>query len=141
MASTQLRKGRTKSILMGSIDSALLAVEIYNKPRTTFRSEGFISMMIIAWTKLFHAWFNHTIGNRYYYKTKSGTRYKRIDGERQAWELKTCIKKYNKREDEPLKETIIANLHFFIGLRNKIEHRHVDKEEIDALVFGECQSL
>jgi hypothetical protein len=47
MASTQLRKGRTKNILMGSIDSALLAVEINNKPRTTFRTEGFISMMII----------------------------------------------------------------------------------------------
>lgn len=141
MASTQLRKGRTKNILMGSIDSALLAVEIYNKPRTTFRTEGFISMMIISWTKLFQAWFNHTIGNRYYYKTKSGTRYKRIDGERKAWELKTCIKEYNKLEDDPLKDTVIANLHFFIGLRNKIEHRHVDKGEIDSLVFGECQSF
>lgn len=141
MASTQLRKGRTKSILMGSVDSALLAVEIYNKPRTTFRTEGFISMMIIAWTKLFHAWFNYQIGDRYYYKTKSGTRYKRVDGEKKAWELKTCIKEYNKLEDEPLKETVVANLHFFIGLRNKIEHRHVDKDEIDSLVFGECQSF
>lgn len=145
MASTQLRKGRTKSILMGSIDSALLAVEIYNKPRTTFRTEGFISMMIIAWTKLFHGWFNHSIGNRYYYKTKTGTRYKRIDGERKAWELKTCIKEFNNLENESLTESltdsVIANLHFFIGLRNKIEHRHVDKDEINSLVFGECQSF
>lgn len=141
MASTQLRKGRTKSILMGSIDSALLAVEIYNKPRTTFRTEGFISMMNIAWTKLFHAWFNYKIGDRYYYKTKGGTRYKKVDGERKAWELKSCIKEYNILENEPLKDTLIANLHFFIGLRNKIEHRHVDKDELDLLIFGECQSL
>lgn len=43
-----LRKGKTKSILEGSIDSALLAVEVYNKPRTTFRSQAYIVLMIIA---------------------------------------------------------------------------------------------
>jgi len=65
-----LRQGKTKSILESSLDSALLAVEIYNKPRTTFRSEGFITMMIIAWTRLFHAYFNVTIGDKYFYKKK-----------------------------------------------------------------------
>lgn len=64
----KLRKGKTKSILDASIDAALLAVEIYNKPRTTFRSEGFITMMIMAWTRLFHAHFNQSIGDKYYYK-------------------------------------------------------------------------
>lgn len=136
----QLRKGRTKSILKGSLDSALLAVEIYNKPRTTFRTEGFISLMIIAWTKLFHAFFNYHIGNRYYYKKDNG-RYERVDGERKAWDLKKCIKEYNKEADEHLDKSVVANLKFFIGLRNKIEHRHVDKSEIDSLVFGECQSF
>lgn len=136
----QLRKGRTKSILIGSLDSALLAVEIYNKPRTTFRTEGFISLIIIAWTKLFHAYFNYHIDNRYYYKKDNG-RYERVDGERKAWELKTCIKEYNKIADDHLDESLIANLKFFIGLRNKIAHRHVDKSEIDTLIFGECQSL
>jgi hypothetical protein len=32
MKSMKLRKGKTKNILESSIDSALLAVEIYNKP-------------------------------------------------------------------------------------------------------------
>ena len=58
----KLRKGKTKSILEGSIDAALLAVEVYNKPRTTFRSQAYIVLMIIAWTRLFHAYFNKTIG-------------------------------------------------------------------------------
>lgn len=40
-----------------------------------------------------------------------------------------------------LSEPVKANLEFFIGLRNKIEHRSVDKEEIDNIVFGECQAL
>ena len=131
----KLRRGKTRSILNSSIDSALLAVEIYNKPRTTFRSEGFITMMIIAWTRLFHAYFNTSIGDRYYYKKKSN-RYDLVDGEKKAWELATCIKEYGE-----LCEATRRNLDFFIKLRNKIEHRHIEKREVDTLIFGECQSL
>jgi len=131
-----LRKGKTKTLLRSSIDSALLAVEVYNKPRTSFRSEAFITLMIIAWTRLFHAHFNATIGDKYYYKKKDSNRYDTIDGERKAWELKTCIRKYGK-----LSEAERKNLEFFIKLRNKIEHRHIDKKQIDVLIFGECQSL
>ena len=78
-----LRKGKTKTTLEASIDSALLAVEIYNKPRTTFRSEAYISLMIIAWTRLFRAHFNNIIGDKYYQKGKNG-RYIIVDGERKA---------------------------------------------------------
>lgn len=130
-----LRKGKTKSTLESSIDAALLAVEIYNKPRTPFRVEGYITQMIIAWTRLFHAHFNNNIGNRYYYKNENG-RFKTVDGERKSWELKTCIAKYSK-----LDKSVKSNLSFFIKLRNKIEHRHIDKDEIGIMIFGECQSL
>lgn len=130
-----LRKGKAKTILESSRDSALLAVEIYNKPRTAFRSEGYISLMIIAWTKLFHAIFHCTIGDKYFYKKKNG-RYDLADGERKAWELSTCINKYR-----DLSEPVKTNLKFFIKLRNKIEHRHVNKKEVDVLIFGECQAL
>ena len=134
----KLRQGKTKNILKGSIDAALLAVEVYNKPRTTFRSQAYIVLMIIAWTRLFHAYFNKTIGDKYYHKKKG--RYQLIDKEeRKAWELKTCINKYE--EYESLSEAVKVNLQFFIGLRNKIEHRNVSKKEVDALIFGECQSL
>ena len=131
----KLRKGKTKTTLEGSIDAALLAVEVYNKPRTTFRSQAYIVLMVIAWTRLFHAYFNKTIGNRYYYKKDNG-RYQVIDGERKAWELKTCINGYGS-----LSEPVKANLDFFIGLRNKIEHHNVTEREVDVLIFGECQSL
>jgi len=133
--SVSLRKGRTKTLLQSSIDSALLAVEIYNKPRTTFRCEGFIALMVISWMRLFHAYFNHTMGNKYFYKKKTG-RYETIDGERKAWELSTCIRKYGK-----LKKPVKKNLQFFILLRNKIEHRHIEKREVDILIFGECQAF
>jgi len=130
-----LRKGKTKSLLESSIDCALLSVEIYNKPRAPFRVESFITHMIMAWTRLLQAYFNQTIGETYFYKEKNG-RYKIIDGERKAWELKTCILKYGK-----LNEAVKVNLDFFIRLRNKIEHRTIDKEEIGIMIFGECQSL
>lgn len=130
----RLRKGKTKLTLQSSIDAALLAVEIYNKPRTTFRSEAYIAMMIIAWTRLFHSYFNTTIGDCYYYKKNN--RYEKIDGERKAWELRTCIYEYGK-----LSAPVNTNIDFFIKLRNKIEHRHIDKREVDVLIFGECQAL
>ncbi|MBC8323056.1 MAG: DUF3644 domain-containing protein [Candidatus Marinimicrobia bacterium] len=130
-----LRKGKTKSTLKSSIEAALLAVEIYNKPRISFRVEGFVTQMIIAWTRLFHAHFYNTIGDKYYYKLKNG-RYDTVDGERKAWDLSKCIKKYKN-----LTDSMSANLKFFIKLRNKIEHRHVEKSEIGIDIFGECQSL
>jgi len=131
-----LRKGKTKQTLESSINSTLLAVEVYNKPRTPFRVENYISLMIMAWTRLFHAHFNNTIGDKYYYKNKKGTRYRIIDGEKKAWDLKKCISEYG-----ILDKSIEANLIFFIKLRNKIEHRHIEKEDVGIDIFGECQAL
>ena len=131
----QLRSGRTKNLLQSSIDAALLAVEIYNKPRTVFRSQNYVSLMVMAWTYLFHAYFNRLIGQRYCYKSKNG-RFEIVDGERKTWDLTTCINKYGSL-DEPVKATLL----FIIGLRNKIEHRCVTDRSLDAGIFGECQAL
>lgn len=70
-------------------ESAMLALDIYNRPATTFKTEGFTVMMIIAWTALFHAIFQRN-GIDYYYLNKDGT-YKIIDGDKKAWELSKCI--------------------------------------------------
>ena len=130
-----LRKGKTKSTLESAINSALLAVEIYNKPRTPFRVEGYITNMIIAWTRLFHA-FYRSVGTKYYYKESNG-RYVKVDGEKKSWELKTCVSKYPFTLDEAVRQ----NLDFFIRLRNKVEHRHINRDEIGPMIFGECQAL
>jgi len=98
--------------------------------------------MVLAWTKLFHAYFQAAIGEKYFYKGKNG-RYKKVDGERKAWELKECIREYQKDHGTYplLSEATVSNLQFFIGLRNKIEHRYWDSETLDILLFGECQAL
>ena len=140
-----LRQGKAKTILEHSRNCALSAVEAYNKPNGKFRIENYIILMIIAWTKLFHAFFQMTIGERYFYKEKNG-HYKKVNGEKKAWELQECIKNYNKNCNKKsttiqINDAAMANLKFFIGLRNKIEHRYWDSNELDVFLFGECQSL
>lgn len=126
-------KEKVKNLVQKSKDSALLAVEIYNKPRTAFRSYGYIVLMNIAWISLFHAIFEKK-GIKYYYK-KNKFRYKKISGDRQTWDLSKCLKEFYGSESPPERK----NLEFFILLRDKIEHRFLP--DIDGDIFGECQSM
>ncbi len=126
-------KENVKKLLLKSKDSALLAVEIYNKPRTSFRSYGYIVLMQIAWTSLFHAIFEKQ-NIKYFYK-KNSVRYERISGDKKSWDITKCIKEYYKKSNIPERK----NLEFFIEIRNKIEHRFLP--EIDKDIFGECQAM
>lgn len=123
-----------RSQLRKAQESALLAVEIYNKPLVTFKTANFIVLMIIAWTALMHAIFAK-LGIPFFYKDKDTGRFIELDGDKKAWELGTCLSNFFGGTDT----AILRNLDFFIGLRNKIEHRSLP--ELDDLVFGECQAL
>jgi len=57
-----------------------------------------------------------------------------VDGEPKHWDLSECVKQYFGEKHPPERK----NLEFLIGLRNKIEHRHLP--EIDSALYGECQS-
>lgn len=123
-----------KSLLNKARESALLAVETYNKPSTVFRSRAYVVLMQIAWTALFLAIF-HRQGIKPYYRKKESRRFERVDGEPKAWDLSECIRQYWKGSDN----AVAQNLRFFIVLRNKIEHRELP--ELDIEIFGECQAL
>lgn len=66
-----------------------------------------------------------------------------MDGEKKSWELAECIQEYQKMNKTypNLSDPVVANLRFFIGIRNKIEHRYWDSSSLDILLFGECQAL
>ena len=115
-------------------ESALLALQIYNNPMTTFRTEGYSVMMVIAWTALFHAIFEHQ-GKDYFYLVKETGKPKLVDGDHKAWELTQCLDEFYGDNTTPIR----TNLEFFIRLRNKIEHRYVP--EIDPTVACECQAM
>jgi hypothetical protein len=129
------RVGRkVKPYLQKALESALLAVEVYNKPGTSFKSAAFIVLMVIAWTSLFHAIFIKK-GEKPYRRTKSG-RFEKVDGDHKHWEIAECIGNYWASDTS---NPIRKNLEFFIPLRNKIEHRQLP--ELDSAIFGECQAL
>lgn len=100
-------------------ESALLGVETYNRPGTRFRSGGYIVLMCIAWTALFHAIFFKRRIKPFYRKKSNRRHFDTVDGDRKAWELSTCLDQYWGANHPPER----ANLQFFIKLRNKIEHR------------------
>ncbi|MCF8356897.1 MAG: DUF3644 domain-containing protein [Melioribacteraceae bacterium] len=131
---------QVKELLTKARESALLAVEIYNKPAVKFKTGAYISLMIIAWTALFHAYYLKKRTKPYF---KKGRRFEKIIEkignkeikEYKWWDLSKCIKEYFKGSNPPERK----NLEFFIPLRNMIEHRNLP--ELDISIFGECQSL
>lgn len=124
-----------KQCLEKSRDSALLAIETYNKPAVRFRSGGYIVLMVISWTSLFYAiFFRNKI--KPFHRVNDSNRFEKKDGDYCYWELKECIKQYFKTDTS---NPIRKNLEFFIPLRNKIEHKSLP--EIDPDLFAECQAL
>ncbi len=123
-----------REFLQKARDSALLAVEVYNKPAVSFKSASYITLMIIAWTALFHAvFFRRKIKP---YRRKPNGRFVRVDGEPYHWKLAECLQQYYGSDTgNPVRK----NLEFFIPLRDKIEHRSLP--ELDSSIFGECQAM
>ena len=56
MANRKVWSIRTE-LLSKSREAALNAVQTFNNPLTTFKTETFIVLMVIAWTSLLHAYY------------------------------------------------------------------------------------
>lgn len=122
-----------KSCLEKARESALLAVEIYNKPAVSFRTGGYLSLIVIAWISVFHAiFFQRKV--KPYFRKKGSRFYERVGDDYKHWDLKECLSQYYKGTSCPERE----NLEFIRQLRDKVEHRAMT--DIDPEVFGECQA-
>jgi hypothetical protein len=118
--------------------SAIAAVDVYNRPGPRFRTAQYIVLITIAWTALFHA-ISYRRKRRPWYRKKTqaagkAIRYVKVDGEPKHWELSECLKQHYGDKNPPERK----NLEFLIGLRNKIEHRHLP--DLDSPLYGECQA-
>lgn len=112
--------------------ATLAAVDAYNRPGRKFRTAQFLVMIVIAWTAVFHAiFFKRNI--KPWFKLRNG-RFERIDGDPKYWDISYCVNQYYGGSMPPERK----NLEFLIGLRNKIEHRHLP--ELDPSMYGECQA-
>ena len=123
-------------LLKKARESMLAAVEIYNNPNITFKAETFITLAIISWTYVMHAYYKK-INIDYSYFEMQGTRkkYQKTKyGAIKRWELERCL---NAKEC-PLDFTVKSNLRFLIGIRHEIEHQMTTK--IDNAISAKLQA-
>jgi hypothetical protein len=127
------RIGRAvKPYLDKAKDSALLAVEVYNKPAVKFKSSAYITLMVIAWTALFHAIFLRRRVKPHYKIEPVEDGLANV----KHWDLAECVKRYWPKDTQ---NPVRKNIEMFIPLRNKVEHVYLP--ELDTIIFGECQAL
>jgi hypothetical protein len=140
MAAKKKRKRRVHSVsdelIHKSREAALAAVQIFNNPQITFKSEMFIVLMNIAWTYMLHAYYRkHDIEYRYFEQKGAIRRFDRTaKGAYKYWELERCLNE----KLCPVDHDAANNLRFLIGIRHEIEHQMTTK--IDASFSAKFQA-
>lgn len=119
-----------------SREAVLAAVQTYNNPNITFKAEAFITLAIIGWTYLLHAYYrSKKIDYRYYSQQNKRKKYDHTKyGAYKYWELERCL------NDKacPLDAETTSNLRFLIGIRHEIEHQMTNK--IDEYLSAKLQA-
>ena len=97
-----------KELLFKSREAALNAVQTFNNPLTTFKTETFIVLMVIDWTYLLHAYYRQEeVEYRYYVM---GPRRRKFDrtksGAFKYWELEHCLNEARCPLDRPTKSNL-----------------------------------
>lgn len=123
-------KSREDELVKKSREAMLAAVQIYNNPTITFKSEAYITLCIISWTYLMHAYYrSKNIDYRFYKVSGKRKKYDRTKyGAYKNWDLETCLN----NSECPLDYATKANLKFLIGLRHEIEHQMTTR--IDEII-------
>ena len=109
-----------------SIESFLMAIEVYNKPTIHYRIEGFSMFICNAWELLLKAHMMNTQGERsIYYK----------DNPNRTLSLENCIEKVFTNRKAPLR----LNLEKIIELRNTSTHFITEEYEMVYVpLFQSC---
>ena len=138
MASRNRRIGSIKTELINkSREAALAAVQIFNNPSISFKSESYVVLMIIAWTYLLHAYFKkEKIEYRYFDQNGERKRFhKTKNGAHKHWGLESCLN----NDNSPVDKDTANNLRFLIGLRHEIEHQMTTRiDDILSARFQAC---
>jgi len=138
MSKRNRRVGSIKGeFLKKSREAALAAVQIFNNPNISFKSESYVVLMVIAWTYLLHAYFREKNIEYRYFKQKLKRRSfdKTKHGAHKHWELERCLDDTN----SPIDKDTANNLRFIIGLRHEIEHQMTTRiDDILSARFQAC---
>jgi hypothetical protein len=119
-----MSKKEIKFMKKKSIDSFLLAIEIYNKPTIDYRLEGCVFFLCNAWELMFKA---KLLMDKMsiYYPSKGKKRPKR------TITLNDCVEKVLTNENDPVRK----NLSIIISLRNTATHFIVPEYEAKYVPF------
>jgi hypothetical protein len=129
---------RWAATLQAARNEAVLAVRLYNDPAEVRAFEGFVVHMHMAWLYLLHTRFIRDGVDYRYPDRDHPRRYIKVDGEYKRWELGRCVEERWPDANNPVRK----NLEFFIGLRNRIEHRHGRRDaNLAAAIGGHAQAL
>lgn len=124
-------------LLQKSKESMLAAVQIFNNPNITFKSESFVVLSVIAWTYLLHSYYRgKNIEYRYFQNNRLRRRFdKTKNGADKYWELERCLND----ELSPIDNVTATNLRFLIGLRHEIEHQMTTRiDDVLSARFQAC---
>jgi hypothetical protein len=131
-----ISKGKVKEIeeLVAKAREAMIsAIQSYNNPRVSFRSEIFIVLSVISWTYLLHAYYRkHNVA--FFYRRADGQIERTGAGQAKLWDLAQCLA----APQCPLPDAIKANLDFVLNLRHEIEHRSTGN--IDQVIAAKLQA-
>lgn len=125
MARSRRIKSVKTELVKKAREAMLAAVQLYNNPQVTFKAESFITLSVIGWTYLLHAYYrDNNINYRYFHYVGKKRIYDKTKyGAYKHWELERCLNETTC----PLDGDTITNLRFLIGVRHEIEHQMTNK--------------
>ncbi|MEA2836760.1 MAG: hypothetical protein QOD89_1310 [Bradyrhizobium sp.] len=134
-----ISKGKIREIeelVAKSREAMVSAIQSYNNPRVSFRSEIFIVLSIIAWTYLLHAYYRRqNISYAYQRESNGKIEIERTTaGQPKLWDLSKSLSV----PQCPLADAMKANLDFVLNLRHEIEHRSTGN--IDQKIAAKLQA-
>jgi hypothetical protein len=134
----RVRRARSVSaeLLTKSREAALAAVQIFNSPLITFKSEIFIVLMHIAWTYMLQAHYRKQRVEYRYLKRAGPPRVfeKTKSGNYRHWDLTQCLQ----YAQCPVDAAAVNNLLFLAGIRHEIEHQLTS--QLDASLSAKFQA-
>jgi hypothetical protein len=134
-----ISKGKIKEVeelIAKSREAMISAIQSYNNPRVSFRSEIFIVLSTISWTYLLHAYYRRQNTSYTYQRNVGGVSEmeRTAAGQPKLWDLAKCLS----IAQCPLDNATKANLDFILNLRHEIEHRSTGN--IDQKIASKLQA-
>jgi len=124
--------GSYKALLNNSVSAILAAVEIYNKPRISYRNECFVVLLINSWELMLKAILSKNKVSIYEPK-------KRYQPQRtlSLWQAVESSKSYFPQEISDI--AVIANINSLVDYRDNVIHFYNEKG-FETLIYGLAQT-